>query len=119
VSRWILSIIRSETDFPTLFLKIYPGIMGYGAKYSQTQNATIIASPKVIVVMTWAEFQGLEVRKSTIRKLLVISSPLDSKKEQSKPSYGENTAEVIDATQNLSPGQPLRVHTRRRPVKDE
>jgi len=33
--------------------------MGYGAKYSQTQNATIIASPKVMVTMTCADLQGL------------------------------------------------------------
>lgn len=98
---------------------MYPGIIGYGAKYSQTQKATIIASPKVIVVITWAEFQGLPVRKSLIQMVLVISSPLDSKKEESKTSHRKNTAEIINASQDLSPGEALRVHTRRRPVEDE
>ena len=33
--------------------------MGYVAKFSQTQNATIMASPRVIVTITWADLHGL------------------------------------------------------------
>jgi hypothetical protein len=52
------------------------------------------------------------------RSLLIVSSPLDSKKEQSKPSDGENAADIVDPSQDLFSGEPLRVYTRRRPVED-
>src|SRR5437762_797529 len=47
----------------TLFSKAKPGIIGYLANRSQTQNIKIIASPSVIVTITWADLQGLSVRK--------------------------------------------------------
>jgi hypothetical protein len=60
-----LAINRVFLGNSTLFLNTYPGIMGYFANaFSQMKNSRIMNNPSVIVVITAADRQGLEISES-------------------------------------------------------
>jgi len=83
------------------------------------QNATIIAKPKVIVVITAADLQGLQVSPILLILILIVSTPLDAQKEECESADREETAKVINSSKDLSLSQTKRVYSRRRPIKDE
>jgi hypothetical protein len=71
------------------------------------QNATIIASPRVIVAMTWADLQGLSRQIAQNSDILLVSSPLNSEKEKRKATNRQEAAKVINTREGFSSCQTL------------
>lgn len=98
---------------------MYPGIIGYGANFSQMTKAMIIAKPKVMVVITAADLQGLRSETLLIWGILVVSTPLDSQEKEGKSTDRKDTTDIINPSENLSASEAKGIHSRGRPIEDK